>query len=528
MTKLKKVFCFCIFLAAIGLISAGLFLHGQSDLQKTAPSNPAIACPERIPAACQALLIPDRAERHDALYRALAEALQAADPAVRSDAFDFLAIDIKNELDILPLAGALWRYDELDENQCRSGHRLLDEAYLCQAPQDERIRVYATAIARGEAAYGTISYLSRQQAVLKASPEKLTELAPIISAHYNEFDELTKDLLGACAPSAAASADSIHHWEANGDLQTKNQPQNNRSYASGPNRDGYIRAAMFTAHAIRTAIGSEKPGVWDYEVAGRIKKFFEAYGFPGLPCWTTTGEKTQHIVASGPNAVKYDFHYWPHLPDFKRLFYPGELALIDTGASCLDMCSDVTRTFPIDIDFTDEQRLLYSLALSTFKRGQEMLNGINGNSTSLTLGYLEGRLREIMTFKAGNQRYYCPYTKKWEPLMHFVDSANCPGKANYRHGHQWVHYVGWNHDAHGYNTHWSGALRPPQVFALEIGIYIPEVRGIGGATYYQPAIGIRIEDTFMVETNGKVVCLSCQCPKEILDIVNLRKQALAK
>jgi Xaa-Pro aminopeptidase len=63
------------------------------------------------------------------------------------------------------------------------------------------------------------------------------------------------------------------------------------------------------------------------------------------------------IIASGPNAAVLH-----HLPT-QRPRRAGELVLIDAGAECRSDDCDVTRTYPVSGDFSEEQADVYALVL---------------------------------------------------------------------------------------------------------------------------------------------------------------------
>jgi len=65
------------------------------------------------------------------------------------------------------------------------------------------------------------------------------------------------------------------------------------------------------------------------------------------------------IVASGPNGAVLHF-----LPTARRI-EPGDLLLVDAGASCEGYASDVTRTMVVGAEPTDVQSFLWQLVLRT-------------------------------------------------------------------------------------------------------------------------------------------------------------------
>ena len=188
----------------------------------------------------------------------------------------------------------------------------------------------------------------------------------------------------------------------------------------------------------------------------------------------------------------------------------GDLLLIDAGCSYGYYNADITRTFPVSGQFTDEQRLLYEIVLEAQKRAIDCAqpgkgyNEIHDTAVRviveglIDLGLLHGDIEEII-----KEEHYKPF------YMH-------------RTGH-WlgldVHDVGVYQ--HGETPH---LLEPGHIFTVEPGLYIsPTIQVKEGQPEVEDkwrGIGIRIEDDILITGDGHDI-LTAGVPKEVTDLVNL-------
>jgi Xaa-Pro aminopeptidase len=164
----------------------------------------------------------------------------------------------------------------------------------------------------------------------------------------------------------------------------------------------------------------------------------------------------------------------------------GDLVLMDAAGEYSLYASDITRTVPADGKFTARQREIYDIVLGAQKAA-------------------------IAAFQSGKS-----HLRRGQPdSIHDVayDYINTHGKD--MHGqplgkyffHGLGHFVGLNvHDPDDYSV----ALGPGMVFTIEPGIYIPEEK-----------IGIRIEDMFYVDGDGKLIRLTQSLPQTADDIERL-------
>src|SRR5947199_6166769 len=155
----------------------------------------------------------------------------------------------------------------------------------------------------------------------------------------------------------------------------------------------------------------------------------------------------------------------PHPSALNRHF-----ELMDAAGKYSLYASNITRTVPASGKFTARQREIYDIvlgaqkaAIAAFQSGVSHLQRNQANSLQdVAMNYINTHGKDL----------------HGEPL----------GKYFF---HGLGHYVGLNvHDPGDYSV----PLGPGMVFTIEPGIYIPEEK-----------IGVRIEDMFYVDSNGKLI-----------------------
>lgn len=203
------------------------------------------------------------------------------------------------------------------------------------------------------------------------------------------------------------------------------------------------------------------------------------------------------IVASGHNACT--LHY---------VFNDGvlqseDLLLIDAGGEYHYQTADITRTYPISGQWTDEQLEVYQGVLKIQKSLISMVKpGVKWSQLQeeasqqlaefmLELGLLPGRVQELIG--TGDYRKYYP--------------------------HGVGHYLGLDvHDSGLYvnsESKESRELEPGMILTIEPGLYVP-----GQDRSKFRGIGVRIEDNILVTANGGRN-LTESCPKEPEELTRL-------
>lgn len=233
------------------------------------------------------------------------------------------------------------------------------------------------------------------------------------------------------------------------------------------------RACEITSLAHTRAMQQCKPGMYEYQLEGEIQYEFTRHGarFPSYNI----------IVGSGENSCI--LHYTENADKIKS----GDLVLIDAGCEYQGYASDITRTFPVNGNFSPEQRAVYNIVLAMFNHllavyrpGLSILEVNNNEKTVhimvtglVQLGVMKGDVDTLIAEQAHRQF-----------LMHKLS-----------------HWLGLDvHDVSDYGSYERNlVLEPGMVLTIEPGIYIAADADVP-ATYR--GIGIRIEDNIVITPTG--------------------------
>lgn len=214
------------------------------------------------------------------------------------------------------------------------------------------------------------------------------------------------------------------------------------------------RAAEATREGFLEAIAALRPGANEFEIESALDRGYRRSG--------SRRHAFSPIVGGGLNATV--LHY--HANDAR--IEPGELVLIDSGASWCGYASDVTRTYPADGVFSPRQRELYEIVLAA----QEA--GIRACRVGKRLSEIDAAARKVIADAGYGEHFF----------------------------HGTGHHLGLEtHDASP-----EAPLAAGAVVTIEPGIYLPKER-----------IGIRIEDDVLV-TRGAPEILTPGIPKSVAEI----------
>lgn len=225
--------------------------------------------------------------------------------------------------------------------------------------------------------------------------------------------------------------------------------------------------ASAAAHA--AAMKAVKPNVPEFEISALMQYEWGRRGCE-RPSYSP-------IVGSGHNSTV--LHYMENTNTMKA----GDVVVIDAAGEYSMYAADITRTLPVNGRFTPRQREIYDIVLgaqeaaaAAFQPGKSMLSGDS-----------EASLNKVAK----------DYIK-----AHGKDLHGQPLDQYFIHG--LGHYIGLNvHDAGDYKV----PLGPGAAFTIEPGIYIPEEN-----------IGVRIEDDYYVDPDGKLVKLSAALASKAADV----------
>ncbi|HEV3120543.1 MAG TPA: aminopeptidase P N-terminal domain-containing protein [Isosphaeraceae bacterium] len=213
------------------------------------------------------------------------------------------------------------------------------------------------------------------------------------------------------------------------------------------------KAIAITGAAQREVAAMIRPGLFEYELEGKIIGTFTAQG----------AERAgfSSIVGSGPNSTI------PHYFANRRKLEAGDLVVVDIGAEFQYYTADITRTYPASGTFSSRQREIYQLVLDVQSRcAQRVKPGVT-------------TLRE-MTSWAREAFRESPLTAK--------DREGREQSIDHFFIHGLGHYLGM--DVHDVGDT-GKALQPGEVFTIEPGLYIPSEN-----------LGVRIEDDYLVTDLG--------------------------
>lgn len=183
------------------------------------------------------------------------------------------------------------------------------------------------------------------------------------------------------------------------------------------------------------------------------------------------------------------------------------LVLIDAGAEYHNYAADITRTFPANGKFTDEQKTIYELVL------RAQLSAIEEIKPGKTWDRAQAVILEVITTGLVELGLIKSSNKSIEELI--KDEAYKPF-----YMHNSGHWLGIDvHDVGSYkiNNQWR-ELKPGMVLTVEPGIYI--MAGLDGVDEKWWNIGVRIEDDILVTEHGHKV-LTKDVPKQIHEIEEL-------
>ncbi|MBP6335139.1 MAG: aminopeptidase P family protein [Bacteroidia bacterium] len=237
-------------------------------------------------------------------------------------------------------------------------------------------------------------------------------------------------------------------------------------------------AADITEKAFRRVLGFTRPGVMEYEIEAEIIHEFIRN--------RSDGHAYYPIIASGASACVL------HYNENNRECKDGDVILMDFGAEYANYAADLSRSIPVNGQFSKRQKDVYNAVLRVMRAATKML--VPGNTI---LKYHEevGKIMESELITLGLLK--SEEVKKQDPKQPLY-------KQYFMHGTS--HFLGL--DVHDIGNRYE-PMQAGMVFTCEPGIYIPEEN-----------LGIRIENDILITEKGPFD-LMASIPIEVEEIEEL-------
>lgn len=251
-----------------------------------------------------------------------------------------------------------------------------------------------------------------------------------------------------------------------------------RMIKSGLEIDIMQQAIDITDQALHRVLEFIKPGVMEFEIEAEISSVF-------------LQNRAKHhayepILASGKNACV--LHYVANDKECKD----GDLILMDFGAEYANYAADLSRTIPVNGQFTPRQSDVYNAVLRVMKTATSMLvPGTTLDEYNKEVGLL--MQSELLDLKLIDKTDIKNQDPDWPAY-----------KTYFMHGTS--HHLGLDvHDA----SHKEAPFQSGMVLTCEPGIYIPEEN-----------LGVRIENDILI-TDHHPIDLMQKIPREVEEIEEL-------
>jgi len=285
---------------------------------------------------------------------------------------------------------------------------------------------------------------------------------------------------GAVLPQTLADSDRLLHEM--------------RLFKSAAEIEVMQRAATISATAHCQAMIACKPGIYEFQLESVIQAYCGSQG-ARFQAYTP-------IVAGGANACIL------HYIENDQPIADGDMVLIDAGCELDNYASDITRTFPANGRFSDEQAAIYDLVL---KANEACIEAVRPGTCWDSLHQLSVRILTEGLIELGL-------------LQGDLDELIEAGAFRRFYMHRIGHWLGMDvHDVGDYRVdgEWR-QLAPGIVTTIEPGIYIaPDDHSVEERWR---GIGVRIEDDVLVTEQGSKV-LTAGVPKLRSEIEALMQNA---
>ena len=216
----------------------------------------------------------------------------------------------------------------------------------------------------------------------------------------------------------------------------------------------------------RAMMKAARPGVTERAIAGKM-----------TAAWLEAGcERASYAPIAGSGANSTTLHY----SENTGTLADGDVMTVDAACEYSMYAADITRTVPVNGHFSTRQREIFDIVLASQKAA-------------------------IDAFVAGKSKINDRDRKDPDSLDTVsYNYINTHGKDLHGEplGKYWLHGLG---HMIGIDVHdpadYPAVLKPGMVFTIEPGVYIPEEK-----------LGVRMECTFLVGEDGKLIDLTADLP----------------
>ena len=287
-------------------------------------------------------------------------------------------------------------------------------------------------------------------------------------------------------------ANSMERHQGNIDLKNFSNQLGSMRLIKDENEISLIRRSCEIAAVSHKAVMQKaKVGMSEYDLETMYMNEFKVNG--------SREASYTPIIAGGPRACIL------HYIDNDQQIEDGELVLVDAGCEYGMYASDITRTYPINGQFTGEQKAVYDVVLEAHnaachaaKVGNPCTDPQKISEKSLSqglkdIGLLDGSLDEILEKKLFREFYY----------------------------HKIGHWMGLDvHDDCPYAVDGKEILfQENMVMTIEPGVYVNDTANVDDRW---KGIGIRIENDILITSDG-YENLTAKVPVETEEIEQLMR-----
>ena len=230
------------------------------------------------------------------------------------------------------------------------------------------------------------------------------------------------------------------------------------------------QAAKVSIIGHQEAMKKSQPGLYEYELDAEIKYVFNKNNMHFA---------YMSIVGSGNNACT--LHYVKN----NNLLKDKDLVLIDAAAENQGYASDITRTFPVNGKYTEEQALIYDIVLNAQEQAIKFIKpGVTWEQVhkitveEISKGLIALNLLPNDISRVINEELYKEF-----------------------YMHKTGHWLGL--DVHDVGEYENILFQPGMVITVEPGIYINLLNE--NIPKKWRGIGVRIEDDVLITKNGNEV-----------------------